>query len=343
MANEHDRVLVTGAAGYVGSHIVRALLEAGYHVRGSVRDPGDTNKTAHLRALGDVELVGADLMVPGSFDAAVRGCDMVVHAASAVQLTALDPQREIIDVAVQGTENLLSAIDKADAVRRVVQTSSIAAVAGNDRPTDHVFTEVDWAEDATVDSDPYAVSKREAERVARLHCDARPAGQRYVLSAINPVFVQGPVLARPHLKSSPSLTRDLITGKFPLAPALSFGIVDVRDVALAHVRALEVEHPAPRYVCSAESLWVLQMAQALRPEFSRYGLPKRQMPKALVYGVALFDKRISFDFVRRNVGRQRHFDGSALTRDLGINYRPSAQAVVDGARSMVELGFVPRR
>lgn len=343
MAKEHDRVLVTGAAGYVGSHVIKTLLDEGYTVRGSVRDPNDPVKTAHLRAMGDVELVAADLMKPGSFDDAVKGCDMVVHAASAVVLTAKDPQKEIIDVAVKGTENVLSAMDKAGSVRRMVQTSSIAAVVGHQHPKDHVFTESDWADDATVATDPYAVSKRESERLARKHCDARPEGDRYVLSAINPVFVQGPVLAKPHLRSSPSLAKDLITGKFPLAPALSFGIVDVRDVALAHVRALEVEAPSARYVCSAESMWMMDLVQALKPQFSQYGLPKGRMPGFFMYGVALFDKRISFDYVRRNINKQRHFDGSRLSKELGITYRPGAESIVDGAQSIIDLGFAPKK
>jgi dihydroflavonol-4-reductase len=343
MAKSHDRVLVTGAAGYVGSHVIKALLQEGYAVRGSVRDPNDPAKTAHLRVLGDVELVAADLMKPGSFDDAVKGCDMVVHAASAVLLTAKHPQREIIDVAVQGTQNVLSAIDKAGSVRRMVQTSSVSAVVSPSQPESHIFTEDDWADEATVDTDPYAVSKREAERLARAHCDARSEGDRYVLSAINPVFVQGPVLAKAHLRSSPGLARDLIAGKFPLAPALSFGIVDVRDVAMAHVRALEVDSPAPRYVCCAESLWLKELVEALRPGFSQYGLPKGHMPGFLMYGVALFDKRISFDYLRRNLNKQQRFDGSRLSTELGIEYRSGAQSIVDTAQSIVDLGFAPKK
>ena len=162
-----DLICVTGASGYIGTHVVRALIERGYRVRATVRDPSDAAKTAHLRSLGDrVEVVAGDLMTPGSFDDAVRHCRYVVHAASPVMLNADDPERDIIGPAVAGTHNVLEAVVRAGTVERVVQTSSVAAVYDLDRPESYRFTEADWNASADVASLPYPVSKTRAERAA---------------------------------------------------------------------------------------------------------------------------------------------------------------------------------
>jgi len=333
-------VCVTGAAGYLGSFICEALLGAGYRVRGTVRDAADPAKTDHLRAMGEIDLYSADLTRPGSFDDAFDGCAFVIHAASAVFLRAKDPQKEIVDVAVDGTRNVLESARKAR-VRRLVQTSSIAAIVdGRVDPRRHVFTEADWNESSTVDDGPYDLSKVQAERLARRVVDELPGDQKLELVALHPGLVLGPVKAKVHLRSSPSVIRRMMRGDFPMVPRLAFAVVDVRDVALAHVRALEVDDPAPRYLLVAGGRWMKEVVETLRPAFPEAKLPRFTAPDPLVYALSLFDPQLSVAFLRRNLGVQRRFDRSRAERELGIAFRAPEASILDTARSARERGWV---
>ncbi|MFW5877365.1 MAG: NAD-dependent epimerase/dehydratase family protein [Myxococcota bacterium] len=339
MDGKHSPVCVTGASGFVGSYVVGELLSRGYDVRATVRDPSDEAKTAHLRRMGDVKLVAADLGEPGSFDEAVAGCRSVVHVASTVQLSAKDPQREIVDVAVEGTKNVLASVAKAGTVRRVVQTSSVAAIIDPAMPDGHVYTEADWNETATVGDSPYDVSKREAERAARTFRDQLPADERFELSAIHPSFVLGPVLTKAHLKSSPSMIRTLLKRQYPACPNLSFAIVDVRDVATAHAQALEVEHPPPRNIVAHESLFMPEVARILKEHFPDSRVPTAKMPDVVMYLAPLFDKRLSLGFIRRNLGRKRTLSSALAERELQLTFRPVEQTLTDCARSILDAGW----
>ena len=338
-----DLVCVTGASGYVGSHVVGQLLEAGYRVRGTVRDPSAKDKVAHLHELadeteGELELVAADLDEAGAFDDAVADCPYVCHVASSVRLRANDPQREIVDVAVEGTKNVLASIDKAGAARRVVITSSIAAVVDEARPLDHVHDESHWNESATLQVSPYPLSKVLAERAAWNHVEALPDAP-YDLVTMNPTLILGPVLAPVHVRSSPALLRDLFTGKFPMVPDFRFGVVDVRDVALAHVRALEREDVSGRHILNCRNARLTELAGILRTGFPNRKIPKHKMPNVLMYGAALFDKRLSWGFLRRNLSVQRRVDAQKSRGALGLDYRPVEATVRDTGQSFLDVGL----
>jgi nucleoside-diphosphate-sugar epimerase len=339
MAPVPSPVCVTGASGFVGSYVVQALLERGYQVRATVRDPEDAQKTAHLRAMGDVTLHAADLMQPGSFDGAFAECRAVIHVASTVQLSAKDPQREIVDVAVNGTRNVLEAVRRAGTVKRVVQTSSVAAIIDAARPQGHVFTEADWNESANLRENPYDLSKREAERAAVTFREALPESERFELTAVHPSFVLGPVLTKAHLKSSPSAVRTLLRRQYPACPNLAFAIVDVRDVADAHVRALEAENPGPRHIVTSESMFMPEMARILKRHFPDKPIPTRKMPDVAMYLAPLFDKRVSFGFIRRNLGKQRILSNERARQELRLTFRPAEESLIDTARSLIEHGW----
>lgn len=334
-----DRVLVTGGSGYIASHIVAQLLEAGFEVRATVRNPDDESKTAHLRALegaARLELVAADLMKPGDFHGAVEGCQAVVHAASSVRLRADDPQRDIVDVAVDGTRNVFDAIDAAQSVHTVVVTSSIAAIIDDAKDPSYLFTEEDWNDSATVHTAPYPLSKALAEREAWTRSEAAD----YRVVTISPALVLGPVFTKTHIRSSPNVLHDLLSGKFPLAPRFRFSIVDVRDVARAHVEALRRPDAQGRHILSNRGMWMRELAEMLRPEYPKHKVPRFQMPNFAMYGVALFDKRLSWDFLRRNLDVQRRLDNSKSKEALGIEYRPIRETILDTARSFVERGLL---
>jgi len=335
-----DRVLVTGGSGYIASHIIQQLLEAGYEVRATVRDPSNEAKTAHLRAMDGaderLELVAADLMKPGAFHDHVPGCQAVVHAASAVRLHAKDPQRDIVDVAVDGTRNVFDAIDAAQGVHTVVVTSSIAAVIDDTKDPSYRFDEDDWNENSDVHRAPYPLSKVLAEREAWKRAESAD----YRVVTINPGLVLGPVFIKPHLRSSPNVLHDLLSGKFPLAPRFRFSIVDVRDVARAHLEALLRPEATGRHILSNRGVWMRELADTLRAQYADRPVPKFQMPNFAMYAVAMFDKRLSWDFLRRNLDVERQLDNAKSKRALGIEYMPIEDTILDTARSFMDTGLM---
>lgn len=338
-------VAVTGASGYIGSHVVKVLLERGHSVRGVVRDVSNTKKIDPLRAIADevggtLDLFSADLLDPGSHDEPFSGCDWVCHVAASVRLQAKDPQREIVDVAVHGTRNVLESANRASTVRRVVLTSSVAAVMSDDQPADHVFTEADWNRTARLSVDPYFLAKTLAERAAWAYHETLPADERFALVALNPAVVMGPLHTRAHNRSSPNTLRDLMRGKMPACPRLHMGLVDVRDVADAHARALENPEAHGRYLLQADGLWLRDMARTLKAHYPQYKIPTRQMPDLLLYAAALVDKRLSLRWLRRNVGRVIRVDTTRSRDELGVHYRPIDETLLDTADSFVRLGLV---
>ncbi len=329
-------VAVTGASGYVGAHIVKALLERGHSVRALVRDAADPARTDHLSAMGDVEILSADLTHPGSFDDAARGCDAVVHAASATRLAARDPQREIVDVALGATRTVLEGAARSSTVKRVVQTSSVAAIVDATIPDSHVFTEDDWNESSTLEHEPYYLSKTLAEREARTICEKSGA---FDLVSINPGFILGPVLARIHLRSSPAIVRQMLRGKVPGSPRISMPLVDVRDVAEAHVLALEAGKPSPRYICNATTIWTHEIAQTLAARFAGRKISTRRIPDFMAWVGAFFSKQLSFHFLRTSLGRFRTVSGKRLTSELGLTYHPAEESIMDCATSIIDGGW----
>ncbi len=337
---------VTGASGFIGSHIVRELLERGYAVRATVRDASDTKKTEHLTRLaeglaGVLELRSCDLTKPGSFDEAIDGCQHVHHVASAVYLGAKDPQREIVDPAVQGTENVLGAIDRASSVEAVALTSSVAAIADLAPRPGHTYTEADWNRDATLETSPYNLSKTLAERAVWRWHDALPPARKVPLTVINPVMVFGPVYAKVHLRTSPSMVTAHLAHKWPACPKVSFPVVDVRDVAKAQVVGVE-QGVTGRFILHSEAMWMREIAQTLAPAFPDFDVRALPMPGSLLYVMAVFAKGMSLRWVRNNLNHRGVIDNSKVTRELGITLRPARESVLDTATSAIEQGFISR-
>lgn len=336
-------VCITGATGYVGSHIVDAFLGAGIPVRAAVRSPDDPEKTAPLHAMAErhgtpLSLHAADLATPGSFGAALEGCEGLIHVAAVARLTAPDPQKQIVDPSVEGARNVLAAATQAG-VRRVVLTSSVAAVGSYRDSQDHALTEADWNDGATLDKDPYGLAKTQAERLAWELADAAP----WDLVVCNPAMVLGPVFTKRHCKASPVIVRDILLRNFPANPRFCFGIVDARDVAAAHLAAFQRADATGRHVLAADTRWMRDMAVLLEESFRAFRIRTGTLPNFALRVASWFDKRMDGNTLDDILDRVPHYDGSHATRALGITYRDVDASVVDTARSMVEQGFVAAR
>ena len=341
-----DLVCVTGANGFLASHIIDQLLAAGFVVRGTVRNPDDPAKVDHLKAIAAshnatdrLSFAHADLMQPGSFDDAMAGCHAVIHAAASVVFNHPDPQRGIVDPSVEGTRNVLESVRKAGSVRRVVHTSSMAAVYGWDKPADHIFTEADWNTASTLQNDPYGVAKLEGERAARAFVDALPEAQRFELVHLNPGMVFGPPLIKTHAKASPRLIRDVISRAQPGVPRLMLSVVDVRDAAAAHVAALQHSSPPARCLIFAENAWMTDLMAELQGMFPDLRMGARAIPKPFVLLAALADKTLNVRQLWHIVGRAMPMDNQ-LSRDAyQMVYRPVSQTLRDTAAPMIEHGW----
>ena len=342
------QVCVTGATGFVASWLVRQLLQRGdVTVRGTVRHVASAD---HLRALPGasqrLELVEADLTVPGSFEPAVRGCAAVFHTASPYIIQVDDPQRDLVDPAVNGTLGVLRACAAVPEVARVVLTSSMAAVT--DEPdAGRVLTEADWNEKSTLRRNPYYLSKTLAERAAWDFVAREQPG--FDLVALNPFMVMGPSLA-PGLNVSNRIIADLINGVYPGILSLTWGIVDVRDLAYAHVRAAEVPTAHGRYLLVQKPpVSMRTMVGWLRE--AGYGegtrLPSRAMDNAAGNLLVKLNSYVQpagvGSYLRTHIGRVPRYDTGKARKELGMTFRPSRDTVLDTASDLERHGHVARR
>lgn len=283
-------------------------------------------------------MVGADLMDPASLEAAVAGCAAVVHTAAVTRMTAPDPQRAIVDPSVEGVNNVLSAVRKVGGVRRVVLTSSVAALPG---AGGRALDERDWNTEATLRDDPYGLAKTTAERSLWQFADAVEGVE--VVSLL-PSMVFGPVFTREHLRTSPGVLRDLLVGTFPAVPRIHLNVVDARDVAQAHALAVERPGLSGRFIVSREGRWMRELAQDLARLHPQYKIRTAPLPDLLMYASAIFDPRLSLRAARRLLGRAVTLDNARSQAVLGLGYRPLDETLLDAVESMVALGLAaPKR
>jgi dihydroflavonol-4-reductase len=338
-----SRVCVTGAAGFIAGHVIVDLLDEGHTVHATVRDLGDDAKRSHLDVLkerhpGKLVLFEADLLEPGSLDAALDGCDALIHTATAVMLAAPDPQKQIIDVAVKGTRNVLDSVARTPSVRRIVMTSSIAAVISYDQQ-DKTYTEDDWCTSDDIWLDPYGMGKTESERML-WEC-ADEYADRVQAVAINPSVVIGPPLAKHHIRSSLAFIRDLVGWTYPACVPMRLHLVDVGDVAKGHVHALTSDDAVgQRIIFSDRQMSILEISKVLS---RKYKTPVRVLPKLILYLAAFVDKRFSLRLARASANLHYEFGSNRPKELLGIELRNAEESILEAAEAMVENGWVKPR
>ncbi|XP_072975951.1 phenylacetaldehyde reductase-like [Typha angustifolia] len=314
-------VCVTGASGYIASWLVKLLLQRGYTVRASVRDPADPKKTEHLRALDGaserLHLLKANLLEEGSFNAIVEGCEGVFHTASPFFLNAVDPQAELIDPAVKGTLNVLASCTKTSSVKRVVITSSMAAVAYNERSrTPDVIVDETWFSSPEVCEQSkawYVLSKTLAEEAAWKFSKDNAIN----MVTINPAMVIGPLL-QPTLNTSAAAILNLINGSSTF-PNTTLGWVHVKDVAMAHILAYEIPSATGRYCLVERVAHYSELVKIIHELYPTLRVPEKcadDKPFVPIYQVSK-DK----------------------TKSLGIDYIPLDTSIKETIESLKEKGF----
>lgn len=335
-----DRVLVTGISGFLGGHVGLQLLNAGYTVRGSVRNlsKADAVKKTLAKAGADIsrlEFVALDLLSDAGWTEAMADVRFLQHTASPFVLETPKDENELIRPAVDGTRRAITAALAAK-VERVVLTSSIAAIQYGHADYSRPYTEADWTNVDSTTTGAYAKSKTLAEQEAWRLMDA--AGRHDDLAVINPAGIFGPLLdADPGTSST--LVRRLLDGKLPASPKLAMSIVDVRDVAALHVDAMT--NPAAagqRCVASEGTYWMSDIGKMLRPAFPDRRVPTGELPNWLLRVVALFDRDVRDNL--HEMGTMKRVDGSRGPKRLGRPLISTEQAAIATGKSLVEYHLV---
>ncbi|HEY5238579.1 MAG TPA: aldehyde reductase [Rhizomicrobium sp.] len=337
-------VLVTGGSGFIGSHCILQLLEAGHQVRTSVRNLKREDDVRTMLRVGGAEpgaqltFFAADLESDASWAEAVAGCDYVLHVASPFPPGLPKHEDDLIIPAREGALRVLRASRDAG-VKRVVLTSSFAAIGYGQEPRTKPFDEANWTNINGGDVQPYAKSKTLAERAAWDFIMRE--GGALELSVVNPVGVFGPVLG-PDYSTSIVLVQRLMDGAVPGCPKLRFGVVDVRDVADLHLRAMI--DPAARnerfLAVAGDFMSILDIAKVLKARMGAAGkrVPTRELPNWLIRVVAMRDKTVAQ--IVPELGRNRNATGEKARRVLGWEPRSNEDALVATAESLIRLGLL---
>jgi dihydroflavonol-4-reductase len=335
-------VLVSGAGSYVGLHVVDALLRAGFSVRGSVRDTArapELTRALDKRGAPTAKLsfVSLDLLSDAGWQEAATGARFAIHVASPFPSRMPDTDDELVRPAVDGTLRMLRAAQHAK-VERVVLTSSCAAISSGHAARAQPFSEQDWSD--VERSDRYSRSKTLAERAAWKWHTEQAADARPALGAINPPFILGPLIDARESSSLGWVTK-LLTREMPLIPNLEVQLVDVRDVAAAHVAALTAPEAAGERFCVAgTSLPLSAIARILKEPMRARGrrIPQLRMPDVMFKLVARFDPQVRA--VVHLLGHTIRYDSARAQRVLGFTPRPVETTVVETAHSLLDHKLV---
>ncbi|CDW91338.1 nad dependent epimerase dehydratase [Stylonychia lemnae] len=346
MESSRKKVVITGISGFLGSQVCKTFLESGkYHVRGTVRDKNNEKKIGPLRkAFGslfnDLELVEADLMNAQSLDSAIQGMDFVIHTASPFPGEKPKDENEIIKPAVEGTMAVVRAVHKYK-VKRVVITSSVASIMFQTEETKKdIYTEADWSN--LKGCEPYEKSKTLAEQAAWDYLRDLPENEKFELVTINPSLILGPSIVQSDFTSG-IVIQKIMGEKFPGMPKIMFPIVDVRDVALAHLRGIEVEEAkGNRFILSCKGVWFVEIASALKSEFGKsYKIKDKELSYCTIKIAALFDKSVKL--IVPMWGKTLNLENQKSRDILGIDYIYPQKSVIDMAHSMIESGLIKNK
>jgi len=323
-------VAVTGASGYLATEIVSQLLSKGYTVHGTVRSLQGPTATLLQTLFPTLKLFQADLLLEGSFDAALSGVDFVVHTASPFPSKIDNPQVQVVDPALNGTKNVLSSVEKFPSIKRVVITGSCASVVEH-YPTDggtKVWTEEDWNTTSSLTEGPYRLSKVLAEKYTWEWAEKHP---HVHVVTILPTFIIGPPLSTRAEATSIKVVKELLDGTTKAAggmPATAYGAVDIRDCARAHIAGIENPNAKGRYILSSEKgISRLEYVNILKKEFADWPLPDKLIGEIQYKGGNVINGRYSHEKAKK---------------DLQIEFTPVEKSLLEMAHKLIELGIISK-
>ena len=333
-----DVVLLTGVSGFIAKHVALKLLNAGYAVRGTLRrmDRADEVRTALAPYLtehaGELTFVQADLESDAGWADAFKGTAALLHTASPFPITQPKDPAVVIRPAVEGTERVLKAAAAAG-VTRVVLTSSTVAILNESKP-DTLQDEADWCDVHLPTTSAYAKSKTLAERAAWEIARAR--GLR--LTTINPGLVLGPPLDE-HYGSSIRVIERILKGKDPMQPPMGLPVVDVRDVAEMHLRALQrPETIGRRYIAASGSMAFVDIGRTLKAAYPTRRIPTREAPQIIVRALALFDPQIKS--ILPKLGHLERVSNARAVKEMGMEFIAPKAALLASADWLVKHGRI---
>lgn len=331
--------LVTGGSGYIAGFLIRQLIDNGWTVHTTVRS---LKREGEVRAWLDADndrlkFFAADLEHDAGWAEAIAGCSHVAHVASPFPLGVPEHADELVVPAREGALRALR-FARAAGVKRFVLTSSMAAIAYGHGKGRDIYSETDWTDLDNPEVMPYPRSKTVAERAARDWVAAE--GDDMEFASVNPAAVFGPLLSD-DLSTSIELVKQLLEGKVPMCPDIGFGIIDVRDVADLHYRALAAPGIRDeRYVCSGRFLKMIDVANILTANLGDKAkkVPTRRMPGWLLKLFALV--RPELKQLVAELGNVRGGDSSHAMQTLGWTMRSPEEAILATAHSLIERGIV---
>lgn len=348
-------VLVTGATGYIAGVLIRDLLQKGVTVHGTVRDPSQTDRLQYLKDLADeststgsLKFFQGDLTDPGSFAEGMKGCSIVFHTASPFAMKVDDPQKDLVDPAVQGTRNVLNQATKTPSVKRVVVTSSIGAIitdaSDSSKAPNQTVTEDVWNMTASLDYQPYFFSKTMAEHAA---WEVAGSQTQWTLVTINPSFVMGPGLKYHASSESFTTIKALGGGEMgPIIPRFGVALVDVRDVAQAHTAVAFNDSAKGRFIISGHNTDFPTMAETLRVKYAEEypTIPSKVMPKTLfkIMGPLIPGAGLSRRYIVNNVDHPMNFDTTKSQTELGMEYRSMDVTLQEMFQQLIDAGALKK-
>ena len=329
-----EKVLVTGASGFIAEHCIIELLKNGYSVKGSLRS---MNREQEVRDAvktetddTNLEFCKLDLLEDDGWEDAMWDCDYLMHVASPFVIEDPKDENELIKPAKEGTLRALNAAKKAG-IKRVVLTSSVAAV--NSHMMSGTSDHTTWTDINSKYVTPYQKSKTIAEKAAWDFYNNQDNSNKMELAVINPGGVMGPQLGNDLGGASTQIVSQLISGKFPMIPALSFPFIDVRDVAILHLKAMTTpEADGKRFIAAhSEPTWMYQVAEVL----SAAGYEKIKLKKApsfMLKLIGLFDNKTKS--LVPMLDKYVPCDNSQTVKILNWEPMPWEQAFIEHAKSI---------
>jgi nucleoside-diphosphate-sugar epimerase len=343
---EHsETVLVTGGTGYVGSHCILQLLQKGYKVKTTLRSMNrraeviEMLKTAGISAFENLTFVGTDLLKDDNWDEAVKGCKYVLHVASPIAATMPKDENEMIRPAVDGTLRVLKAAKNAG-VKRVVLTSNFGAIGYSHKDPNTIITEEEWTDPTQKDLSAYSRSKVLAERAAWDFINKE--GGDLELSVINPVFILGPSLGA-DIPSGFDLLNMLLSGSMKAVPNIPFSIIDVRDVADLHIRAMTNPNAkGQRFLATAGGkITMPEIALLLKNKMPAVAkkVSTKILPNWIIFIAAIFNKQAKE--VAHLLKVSRNMSNQKVKDVLGWTPRANNEAaIIASVESMIKFGTV---